>query len=552
MIDPILPPSFRHPSAPTGNETKVMRAQQKLAKQQMPSSSAFLQPLPLPLPKKPPYPNRPLLQCRRPPTAAVSRRMVHAYRHPNEKEKHTNYEKLHPVLEILKTRLENGSMPGRRTDSRKVALCIEGGGMRGAVSAGMVAAIKYCGLENTFDTIYGSSAGSIVGAYFVSRQLPIYGARIYYDTICCVPEDGRRFIDLWALRHHPYLRVGRRQGAGYYGEGARPVLLLDLLIDRVMREQCPLDWDAFWRYHSRQPLKPVASSLNAMRATTLDHFRTLDEFLECLRASARVPGIAGNPVEIDGEFYADGLLFEPIPYRSALRDGCTDVLVLRTKPESSPLKGTKPGIFEKHIAMPYFDMFHKFAPRAKASDYLSTGSHRYVYNEDLRRLRQENIDPQSSGSSALFSITPPLDAPIVGQLESRAKVVYEGVRSGFAAAYDALSPFSNPDLNSVEQRVVRTARGDDKTQRITAGYRAARWVFSDAEFEGVEKRHNEARQARIEFRRRKGKVRQVVRGDKRKLRRAIRKRRARRARARARARRDEEDLVTIEERFFVG
>lgn len=500
---------------------------------------AFLPVLPIGQPRR-----RPRLSAhsRRPPTAEVSRRMAHAYRAAE----------LHPVLEVMKRRLETGSLPKRRTDGRKVALCIEGGGMRGAVSAGMVAAIKYCGLENTFDVIYGSSAGSIVGAYFVSRQLPIYGAQIYYDIICSIPEDGRRFIDLWALRHHPYLRLARRKKTGYYGEGARPVLLLDLLIDSVMRKERPLDWEAFWKYHSQQPLKPVASSLNEMCATTLDSFRTLDEFLECLRASARVPGIAGNPVEINGEFYADGLLFEPIPYRSALRDGCTDVLVLRTKPENFRLKGTKPGIFEKHIAMPYFDMFPSFAPRAKASDYLNTGSHLFVYNEDLKRLRQENIDPQSSGSSALFSITPPIDAPVVGQLESRSKVVYEGVRSGFAAAYDALSPFADPDLDKVETRMVRTAKGEDRLQRITTGFRAARWVFSDDEYNRVEKRHSEARQARIEFRRRKAIItrQERVRMDKRKSLRAIRKRRVRRARAKAR--RAERDLNTIEEHFFVG
>lgn len=406
----------------------------------------------------------------------------------------------------MKRRQESGSKPGRRTDNRKLALCIEGGGMRGAVSAGMVAAIKYCGLEDTFDVIYGSSAGSIVGAYFLSRQLPVYGAQIYYDIICSIPENGQRFIDLWALRHHPYLRFKKRNL--YYHEGARPVLLLDRLIDSVMREQRPLHWESFWKYHKLQPLKPVASSLNNICATTLDSFTTLDEFLECLRASARVPGIAGNPVEIDGEFYADGLLCEPIPYRSALQDGCTDALVLRTKPESSPLKATKPGIYEKHIAMPYFDRFPSFAPRAKVSDYLSTGQHLCVYNDDITRLKRENIDPSCS-DSALFCIFPPLDAPVVGQLESRPKFVYEGVRNGFMAAYDALSPFADPQVQAIEPTIVRTAKGEDRRIRVTAGYRAARWVFSDEELLDVEQRHQVAREKmerdkRAQRRRRRG------------------------------------------------
>jgi patatin-like phospholipase/acyl hydrolase len=42
-----------------------------------------------------------------------------------------------------------------------------GGGMRGAVSAGMAAAIAGLGLTDAFDVIYGSSAGSVIGAYMV-------------------------------------------------------------------------------------------------------------------------------------------------------------------------------------------------------------------------------------------------------------------------------------------------------------------------------------------------------------------------------------------------
>lgn len=424
--------------------------------------------------------------------------------------------------------------------------------MRGAVSAGMVAAIKYCGLENAFDVVYGSSAGAIVGAYFVSRQLPVYGAQIYYDIICSIPENGQRFIDLWALRHHPYFRRKRRGSKEFYGKGTRPVLLLDRLIDHVMRTERPLNWDQFWKYHSQMPLKPVASSLSAMRSQTLDDFTSLDEFLERLRASARVPGIAGNPVEINGDFYADGLLFEPIPYRSAIRDGCTDILVLRTKPESAARKGTKPGIYEKHIASPYFDLFHVFSPRAKVSDYLDTGSHLNIYNEDMQILKLENKVPYSSSDAAIFSIAPPPDGPGVGQLESRAKVVYEGVRNGFTAAYDTLSPFADGCLDSVPMATVTSAKGKELEQKMTAGRRAAKWVFSDSELEDVEKRHKEAKRIRDQVRRQKRNRTTPAAPESRRerIKRVLKRRRILRAKHRARA--NAAAFATIEERFFVG
>ena len=77
----------------------------------------------------------------------------------------------HAVIQLLAQRFRNAnhSFPGDRgpEDPYQLALCLEGGGMRGAVSAGMAAAIASLGLTNCFDSIYGSSAGSVIGAYMV-------------------------------------------------------------------------------------------------------------------------------------------------------------------------------------------------------------------------------------------------------------------------------------------------------------------------------------------------------------------------------------------------
>eukprot|EP00956_Cyclotella_meneghiniana_P011304 scaffold15922_cov66-Cyclotella_meneghiniana.AAC.5 len=79
----------------------------------------------------------------------------------------------HPVLSLIKERAMSNSTPGDRppSDNAHLALAIEGGGMRGAVSAGMAAALSTLDLLDTFDSVLGSSAGAIIGAYLVSRQL---------------------------------------------------------------------------------------------------------------------------------------------------------------------------------------------------------------------------------------------------------------------------------------------------------------------------------------------------------------------------------------------
>ena len=59
-----------------------------------------------------------------------------------------------------------------------------------------------------------------------------------------------------------------------------------------------------------------------------------------------------NIVE-DCEPLADALMCEPVPYRSAVEDGATHVIVLRTRPDPCAVLGKGPGVFEHLIAKRY-------------------------------------------------------------------------------------------------------------------------------------------------------------------------------------------------------
>lgn len=427
------------------------------------------------------------------------------------------------MLQALKSRVESGSKPGARSDGQKIALCIEGGGMRGAVSAGMTAALRYCGAHDAFDAVYGCSAGSIVGAYFVSNQLPVFGARIYYDVICRPHRQGP-FVDLRALRHHPYLRLPfSRGGGGGRGRGAalteaavaieaaaaveavsagadtastetvsgvgtrrragrvgRPVLMLDRLIDEVMRDVAPLDWRAFSTRHAHQPLIPVATTLSAQRSRAFRDIASLDGLLERLRASACVLGIAGEAVRIDGEVFADGLFTEPIPYRSAVAHGATHVLVLRTRASGSRLPA-RAGVYERWVARPALARTQALTGWRGMASYLQRGRHIAVYHEDAARLEAASTDATPWGGAHLLSVEPRMGRTRVSQLEGKARVVFEGVREGFAAGYDVVSEFAG---------FVGTAEGEEG---MTAGDRVARMVFPDEEIERVEEEHRNMR-----------------------------------------------------------
>ena len=69
-----------------------------------------------------------------------------------------------------------------------------------------------------------------------------------------------------------------------------------------------------------------------MSLRVLADFADVEELMGAVRASAFLPRFAGDPPVFRGERMADGSLLEPIPFRSALDEGATHVLVLRSRP----------------------------------------------------------------------------------------------------------------------------------------------------------------------------------------------------------------------------
>jgi predicted patatin/cPLA2 family phospholipase len=75
---------------------------------------------------------------------------------------------LHPVVDLLHTRAAARSAPGARTDGARLALVVEGGGMRGVVSSAMTQALEEAGLTACFALVVGCSAGALNAAALLS------------------------------------------------------------------------------------------------------------------------------------------------------------------------------------------------------------------------------------------------------------------------------------------------------------------------------------------------------------------------------------------------
>jgi predicted patatin/cPLA2 family phospholipase len=213
---------------------------------------------------------------------------------------------MHEVLRVLGERARAGSLPGSRDDGLRVALAIEGGGMRGTISAGMALALDELGLVSAFDAVYGASAGAITGAWLLSRP---QGLRGWTE-----PAYARAFIRRSAL-----LR-------------GRPVADIRALIEELYQTTFPMDFAAVLA--SPVEFHPLATDAATGQSTDLRPLcGSPAELRLALRASAALPLLAGPPVQLDGRRFYDAGLSESVPYRTALAQGATHVLVLRSRRE---------------------------------------------------------------------------------------------------------------------------------------------------------------------------------------------------------------------------
>lgn len=305
----------------------------------------------------------------------------------------------HPVIELIRRRYAEGSGPGRRGDPHRLGLAIEGGGLRGVVTAGMITGLELLGLRDVFDAVYGVSAGASNGAYFVAGQGG-YGTSIYYDWL-----TERRFIDL--------RRAARR-----------PIVDLNYLFRRVMTTDVVLDWEAV--AGSPVPLKVLATAVDDCRTEVFEAFGSRADLLGALHASASIP-LLGDfaPYAYRGGRYWDGGLLDVYGIRTALADGCSHVLVLRSRPRGGPLRELNR--YELALIVPYIARFSPPLARlvGRRNDPRENGG---------ALLTRSRSDP--SGPPFLVDVVTGPDARDIPRLDARRASLVDGARAGVRAVLE--------------------------------------------------------------------------------------------------------------------
>jgi predicted patatin/cPLA2 family phospholipase len=295
-----------------------------------------------------------------------------------------------PVLRILLDRTRSGSRPLDRSDPYQVCLAIEGGGMRGAVSAGMCVVLEAAGLVPAFDRIYGVSAGALNGWATAVGQAA-FGVTHYQDAVSYGVINRMRPL------------VGR------------PVIDFDLLFEELIASRKPLAFDDLC---GGPEFRAVATSLESYSLQVLAGFSDVDELRQAVRASAALPRLGGEPPIFRGEPMVDGGLIAPIPFRTAIEEGATHVLVLRSRPAAY----RKPALSELGQVVALRD-----DPRLVELLRARGG----VYNRQADELARGRAGREDEAH--VLQVAVPDHVRLIGRLESNSDRVTQAVRSGAQA-----------------------------------------------------------------------------------------------------------------------
>ena len=185
---------------------------------------------------------------------------------------------------------------------RKTGLVLEGGGMRGVFTCGVLDAFMKHDLY--FNYVVAVSAGACNGMSYISRQ----------------PRRARLSnIDILAKYDYIGLKHLLRQGC---------IFDPDLIYDRLPNELIPFDWETYFK--NSHTFEMVTTNCRTGMAEYLSEHKDKDRCMSIVRASSSLPYVS-KIVEVDGVPMLDGGIVDSIPLMRAIKMGYKKNVVILTR-----------------------------------------------------------------------------------------------------------------------------------------------------------------------------------------------------------------------------
>ena len=227
----------------------------------------------------------------------------------------------------------------------KIGLLLEGGGMRGLYTAGVLDV--FMEKQILIDGIIGVSAGALFGINYKSNQR---GRILRYNKKYA---KNKNYMGIYSL-----LTTGN-------------IMNEEFCFDKIVNELDPIDYETFKK--SKVEFYAVVTNLETGKAEyiKIDDLRDKHN-LEYLRASGSMPFVS-KPVNIDNKKYLDGGIADSIPIDKMMCMDYDKVIVVLTRPKEYRKKKSNQ-VFPKL----YYKTYPKFAEAI---------NHRYqMYNEELEKI----------------------------------------------------------------------------------------------------------------------------------------------------------------------
>ena len=256
----------------------------------------------------------------------------------------------------------------------QAGLVLEGGGMRGVYTAGVLDAFLDQDME--FSSVYGVSAGACHACSYLSKQRG-RAVRVVLDYL-----NDPRYCS-WKS----YLKTGDLFG-------------VDFAYHQIPDVLDPFDHESFDQYQGK--FYAVVTNLETGKAE-YKRIRDLRKQIWIIRASASLPLIS-RTIAVNGKYYLDGGVTDSIPVRRSIEDGNQKNVVVLTR----DLSYRK----EANSAMPLMRLRY-----GRYKEFLDAAETRHIhYNEVLSFLEEEEK------AGRVFVIRPSTEVD-VGRLEKdRAKL----------------------------------------------------------------------------------------------------------------------------------
>lgn len=245
----------------------------------------------------------------------------------------------------------------------QAGLVLEGGGMKGVYTAGVLDLFLDRGIE--FSSVYGVSAGAIHMCSYLSKQRgrAIDVSVDYLDT--------RRYCSVESL------------------VTSGDLFNVDMCYHLIPDYLDPYDHEAFGRYQGKA--YSVATDIESGRP---EYFRIRDmkKDIDKVRASASLPLVSRN-VKIDSRYYLDGGISDSIPLQQSVMDGNRKNVVIMTKEEGYVRKPSSYLALIRAFYMKYPKVYELMASR-----HVRYGQQQEYIARQQTRGRAFVIRPKAAGN----------------------------------------------------------------------------------------------------------------------------------------------------------